>query len=305
MHGGAGDWPQNKHKRGLSGVTAATVEGMNVLHARGSSLDAVQSAVISMEDNSTFNAGTGSALNLAGRVEADAAVMEGLGLRGGGVAMVRTVKNPVRLARVIMDRTDHVLVAGREAEQLAWAHGLERKSLKIRERVSSWGVGKADFHAGKLKHLTRNYRLFKKGLLETGDTVGALAADAKGNMAAACSTGGLSLKLPGRIGDSAILGAGLYADNKSGAATATGIGEIAIRLAISKTACDMMRKHSAQAAARSTISMVGSRIGKGLGILTLDQKGRYGVAHNTRHLVWAVATENREPEAHISGTRIR
>ncbi len=304
VHGGAGNWPENKQRPGLEGVTDAAIAGSEALRDGGSSLDAVETAVASMEEDQVFNAGTGARLNLTGNVEADAAIMDGSSLRGGGVALVRSVRNPVRLARLIMERTDHVLVAGSGAERLAWAHGLDRKNLRIHDRAVSWRKEKTDFQRGKLSHLARNYRLFKRGLLGTGDTVGALAIDFKGNLAAACSTGGLSLKLPGRIGDSAILGAGLYADNELGAATATGIGEIAIRMAVSKAACDLMSKKSAAAAARFTISMVSSRVGRGLGVITLDRKGRYGVAHNTRHLIWATARERGEPIASLTGTRL-
>ena len=119
------------------------------------------------------------------------------------------------------------------------------------------------------------------------DTVGALAIDNKGDLAAADSTGGVSLKLPGRIGDSPILGAGLYADNRIGAATATGVGEIAMRLVVSKSACDAMRALTAQQAASQTVTKVTKMVGRGFGIVTLDRKGRYGAAHNTVHLCWA------------------
>lgn len=267
-------------------------------------MDAVEAAVVSMEDNPIFNAGTGSALNLAGDVETDAAIMDGAHLRGGAVALVRGVRNPVRLARIVMERTDHVLMAGRGAERLARAYEIPRANLKVRDRVQAWRRGQIDFERGKLKHLSRNYKLLKRGLFDGLDTVGALALDTDGNLATACSTGGLSLKLPGRIGDTAILGAGLYADNDVGAATATGVGEIAIRTAISKTACDMMRKSAAGVAAQRCIKMVSRRIGKGLGIQTLDLRGSYGVAHSTRHMCWAVVEGSGKPQASMFGTRL-
>lgn len=241
VHGGAGEWPRNRQAAALDGVRAAATAGWLVLKNQASSIDAVETAVVSMEDNPIFNAGTGSALNLAGNVEMDAAIMDGKQLSGGAVAMVKRVKNPVKLARIVMEETDHVLLAGVQAERLATNHRLPRSNPRTRERATAWRRGLALFRKGNTSHLYRNYELLEKGLLRGLDTVGALALDAEGNVSAACSTGGLALKLPGRIGDSAILGAGLYAENSAGAATATGVGEIAIRTAMSKMACDLMQ----------------------------------------------------------------
>jgi L-asparaginase / beta-aspartyl-peptidase len=241
-----------------------------------------------MEDNPVFNAGRGSTLNLAGDVEADAGIMDGKTRRGGGVASIRRVKNPVDLARIVMDRTDHALLAGNGAEKPAEMFGLAKANLKTPERVSQWKKARRDMKRGTLTDLLRNTKLVSKGGIQFfGDTVGALAIDHNGNLAAADSTGGVSLKLPGRIGDSPILGAGLYADNKSGAATATGLGEIAMRLVVSKSACDAMRSLAAQQAAARIVSQVTKLAGNGLGLLTLDREGRFGVAHNTPHLCWA------------------
>lgn len=304
VHGGAGEWPREKQASGLNGVKAAAIVGWKILTSRGSSIDAVEASVVSMEDNPVFNAGTGSALNLAGSVEMDAAIMEGKQLNGGAVAIVRRVKNPVRLARIVMEKTNHVLLAGLAAERLALNHNIPSANPKTRDRIRAWKQGLKGFRKGQTGHLSRNYRLLEKGLLKGLDTVGALALDARGNLAAACSTGGLSLKLPGRIGDSAVLGAGLYADNSVGAATATGVGEIAIRAAVSKNACELMREYSAEASAKKSIRMAGERIGRGLGILTLDRTGRHAVAHNTRHLCWAVLHGSGEPNANIVGTRV-
>lgn len=305
VHGGAGKWPRSRQAGGLDGVREAAARGFGILDGRGSALDAVTAAVVSMEDDPVFNAGIGSTLNLAGEVEADASVMEGESLRGAGVALVRGVKNPVKLARVVMEHTDHVLIAGRSTGQIARAFSLPRGNLKVRSRMDTWRREKALFKKGKLAHLRNNYELIhKKGIPRMSDTVGAVALDKHGDLAAACSTGGLSLKVPGRIGDSAILGAGLYADNAVGAATATGIGEIAIRLAISKTACDLMSESSAGQAASEAIRMVSGRVGKGLGIITLDRKGRHGVAHNTRHLCWAIACNDEGATARMHGLRL-
>jgi L-asparaginase / beta-aspartyl-peptidase len=301
VHGGAGDWPKPLHSQALIGVRKAADAGFSILSKKGTALDAVEAAVASMEDNPMFNAGTGSTLNLLGEVEMDAAIMDGKTLRGGAVALLRNICNPVKAARIVMEQTDHVLIAGEAAEKLALKNGLVRGNLRVARRVRAWKKGR------KLLKEKLGKRLSKKALgifLETQfDTVGALAMDEKGNLASADSTGGVSLKLPGRIGDSPILGAGLYADSRSGAATATGIGEHAMRLVISKTACDLMRQYPGPAAATRVIGLSTRIFGRGLGIITLDKKGRFGIAHNTRNLCWAMKSSSKS-EGHMSGTRM-
>jgi L-asparaginase / beta-aspartyl-peptidase len=252
-------------------------------------MDAVEAAVVSMEDNPIFNAGTGSTLNLLGRIETDAAIMDGKTLHGGGVALLRNIRNPIKVARIVMEQTDHVLMAGSAAEKLALANGLHRGKLRVPRRVRAWKEGLKQLRLKRTRSSNKTLEIFTGKQL---DTVGALAIDAEGNLAAGDSTGGVSLKLPGRIGDSPILGAGLYADNRSGAATSTGLGEQAMRLAISKTACDIMRTETGPRAAIKTIRLATKAVGVGTGILTLDRKGRYGIAHNTRNLCWAVASDS-------------
>jgi L-asparaginase / beta-aspartyl-peptidase len=255
---------------------------------------AVEAAVMEMEDNPVFNAGSGSMLNLAGDVEADAGIMDGKTQRGAGVALLRRIKNPVSLARIVMEKTDHALLAGGNAERLGEAFGLPKTKLKLPERVRQWKQARQQLERGTLHDFSRNLKLIRsKSQSVLGDTVGALAIDRSGDLAAADSTGGVSLKLPGRIGDSPILGAGLYADNRVGAATATGVGEIAMRLVISKSACDAMRSLTAQQAASRTVKRATKLAGRGLGIVTLDRKGRYGIAHNTPHLCWAAFNKSR------------
>ncbi len=285
-------WPEPKQAAGISGVRQAATKGFRLLEEGSSAIQAVEAAVIEMEDNPVFNAGRGSTLNLAGDVEADAGIMDGKTRRGAGVALLRHVKNPVSLARVVMEKTDHALIAGSNAEKLGEAFGLPKGDLKHPERVRQWKQARRELERGALGDFSRNLKLIRsKGPNFLGDTVGALAIDEDGNLAAADSTGGVSLKLPGRIGDSPILGAGLYADNTLGAATATGFGEIAMRLVVSKSACDAMRALTAQQAASQTVKKATKLAGRGLGIIAIDRKGRYGVAHNTPHLCWAALTK--------------
>lgn len=302
-HGGAGYWPRRLHRSALSGVRQAVQTGFSVLEDSGSALDAVEKAVVSMEDNPLFNAGTGSALNLRGEIETDAAIMDGRTLRGAGVALLKNVKNPVRVARVVMEKTDHVLIGGETAQIIAVSNGIPRADLRVPRRVNDWKVGLKRLRAGRPQHLSHTSRDIIDRFTRASDTVGALALDRYGNLAAADSTGGVGLKLPGRIGDSPILGAGLYADNESGAATATGIGEQAVRLVISKRACDLMGRESAPAAAFRTIRYATRKLGVGIGVIALDRKGRFGVAHNTRSLPW-VALTSRGADEGMLGRRV-
>ena len=291
VHGGAGDWPSELHKQGLNGVRKAADRGFRILSRGGSALDAVEVAIVSLEDDPVFNAGRGSTLNLRGEIETDAAIMDGKTLRGAGVALLRGIKNPIRAARIVFEKTDHVLIAGPAASELSIANGLAKANLRISKRVKAWKEGLRKLESRRVSYLSRTSpEIIQHFLAKSSDTVGALCIDSRGNLAAACSTGGVSLKLPGRIGDSAILGAGLYADNDSGAATATGIGEQAMRLVISKAACDLMKRENAHSAATQAIRRSTKRLGRGIGLLTLDRNGRYGVAHNTSHLCWATKT---------------
>lgn len=302
VHGGAGKWPKAKYVKGLRGVRRAALIGIETIQRGGSAIDAVEAAVISLEDDPTFNAGTGSTLNLIGEVEMDAAIIDGTSLEVGGVALVRGVKNPIRLARLVMEKTDHALVGGYGAERIAAMFGLPTTNVVVKDRRVAWK--KSLRKARQKKDLTRNLKLARTAYPpEVGDTVGALAMDAHGNIAAACSTGGVSLKLPGRIGDSAIAGAGLYADSKLGAATATGIGELAMRSILSKSAVDLMEKFSAKEAGLRAVKRTLAGIGSGIGLLTLDSRGSIGVTHDTLHLCWASAVPGNSA-SHISGTRI-
>jgi L-asparaginase / beta-aspartyl-peptidase len=303
VHGGAGTWPISLHKSGLEGVRTAADLGFAVLSKGGNAIDAVEKAIVSMEDNPTFNAGTGSSLNLLGEVETDSAIMDGRSLNGGAVALLRRIRNPIKVARLVMEKTDHVLIAGEPARKLAIDNGLPQANLKTGRRVQAWREGIEALTTRTHNRRTTKLKTIQSFMNETSDTVGALALDHESNLAAGDSTGGINLKLPGRIGDSSILGAGLYADNKSGAATATGIGEQAIRLAISKVACDSMRHMSTPSAAAKTIQYATRIVGTGTGLITLDRKGKVGAAHNTQHLCWAFKTGTSSDER-ITGRRI-
>lgn len=302
VHGGAGFWPRNLHGQALRGVRKASTVGLQVLAEHDSAVDAVEAAVIELEDNPLFNAGTGSALNLLGEVENDAAIMDGKSLRGAGVALLKGIKNPVMVARTIMERTDHVLLAGVTARKLALANRIPTGDLKTRDRVKAWRQALKNLQRGQSEY-SKYHRQTVVGLFDhLSDTVGALAINSKGNAAAADSTGGMQLKLPGRIGDSAILGAGIYADS-FGAAAATGSGEQAMRLAITKTACILMENKAAFTAAIQSVRLATRLFGPGTGLITLKPDGSYGVAHNTPNLCWAMKSAEKERSSMI-GVRV-
>jgi L-asparaginase / beta-aspartyl-peptidase len=244
---------------------------------RGSAVDGVEAAVRYMEDSGEFNAGRGACLTAEGTIQLDAAIMEGRGLGGAGVGLCECTHNPVSLARFVMDKTDHALIAGVECERFARVAGIKterlRPSSKTKERF-------AEMKLMMRKDYVRNYDALRS--LQQGNTVGAVALDSGGVPAAAVSTGGMWMKLPGRIGDSAILGAGIYADVASGAACATGKGEAIIKCALSWNACSFLSRDDAVKAAKKSIALITKRGGtRTAGIITVDMKGRVGFAYNT------------------------
>jgi len=255
VHGGAGVWRPERVKLGLAGIEEAATAGFDVLRAEGEALDAVEAAVVSMEDNEVFNAGKGSTLTINKRIEMEASIMDGTTLNAGAVGLLKNVKNPVRLARVVMEHTDHVFVTSTAAEKLADLFHLERAKPLTELRVRYWSElkqklnrTKGIYYLPRLKTLLTSY----PSLFET-DTVGAVALDKDGNTAAATSTGGLTLKLPGRIGDTPLIGCGTYADSEAGACSTTGIGEVSIKLILAKTTCNFMQTgQPAQEAAESS-----------------------------------------------------
>jgi beta-aspartyl-peptidase (threonine type) len=241
-----------------------------------------------MEDDSTFNAGYGSSLNLLGQVEMDASIMDGQTLQAGAVALVKRVKNPIRLARLVMQKTDHVLVAGGGAERLARIFRLESVNPVTYRAKSSWRQLRAQLARGRLAYLPKASRLFRElPEVTSAGTVGALARDRDGNIAAATSTGGLALRLPGRIGDTPLIGSGTYTD-KLGGCSVTGIGEGAIRLVLAKSTCDLIQNGSSpQKAAEQSVWHLQRRLRMKIGMITIDARGRIGSAHSTPDLCWA------------------
>ncbi len=309
VHGGAGAWHPERQDLGLAGVKDAARAGFKTLSRGDSALDAVEAAVVQMEDNEVFNAGRGSALSIDKRIEMEASIMDGRTLDAGAVGLLTDIRNPVRLARIILEQTDHVFVVARGAEKLADLFHLERRDPFTKLRVQHWRALKEKLAQEKLDYLPKLQKLVtsESRPFDPG-TVGAVALDQNGDVAAATSTGGFSLKLPGRIGDSPLIGCGTYADNEAGACSATGIGEIAIRLVLAKCVCDSIHEgKSPQEAAERAIKRVNRRMGGGfMGLIAVDMLGGIGVAHNSPNLCWAYMTAKmRHPKASLEARIIR
>ena len=311
VHGGAGTWRPERGQAGLEGVKKAAKTGFDILKRGGSAVDSVMEAVAVMEDEGAFNAGYGSSLNIEKRVEMEASIMDGKTLQAGAVGLLKDVKNPVHLARFVMEKTDHVFVVGEGAEKLAEIFNLERRKpttelrLKYYEQQRKALLEGKELKLPKLAELIRDYPELL-GL----ETVGAVALDKNVNVAAATSTGGFSLKLPGRIGDSPLIGCGTYADNQAGACSATGVGEIAIRLVLAKTVCSYMESgKTAQEAVELAIRLVNKRLAttyNSMGLIAVDIHGGIGAAHNSPNLCWTYVTpEKQEPVASLTATVVK
>jgi beta-aspartyl-peptidase (threonine type) len=268
----------------LKGVRAAAEAGWRALEKGGSSLDAAEEAVMALENDDTFDAGRGSFLNRDGRVQLDALMMDGKTLRAGGVGCVERIKNPVKAARLILEKSPHVYFVGEGAEQYLAEQGLElcdNSELVLPREVERLRTAKDQ------QYLTTPSEFC--GPSSSHDTVGAVAVDADGNIAAATSTGGTLNKAPGRVGDSSLIGCGCYADNETAAASTTGWGEPMMKLVLAKWATDRVHQESSpETVAREAISYLHRRLQGHGGIILIDRMGRIGVAHNTPRMAWAV-----------------
>lgn len=275
VHGGAGNDFDDRLAEFREGVETAARAGWRTLQQGGSALDAVETAVRVLEDDPTFDAGHGSFLNRNNEVEMDALIMDGVTLNNGAVAGIQRVANPVSVARLVMERSPHSLFVGTGAEEFARSVGVPVCPME-------------DLVSGSSSHLLRpEDRVFKPDA--TGDTVGAIALDADGRLAVATSTGGTAGKLPGRVGDTPLIGSGGYADNQLGAAAATGHGEALMKILFSKTACDLIGSGlPPQQAAESALQILQRRTGKTQGgIILMNPRGEIGAAYNTHHMVFA------------------
>jgi len=280
VHGGAGDYdPGEKQQKG---VTAAIAAGWKVLEEGGSAVDAVEAAIVVMEDDPTFRAGLGSPLTFAGEIETDASIMAG-DMSCGSVGAMTAATNPISVARLVMERTDHVMLVGPGADDFARRMGLPSGDLKTPEKIAEYEKLRARVEVGEnLKFMPTIQELAPE--LELG-TVGAAALDAEGGIAAGTSTGGLTMKLPGRIGDSAIIGAGTYA-NSFGGVSATGHGEPIIRHVFAKAAADAIGSAGVREAL-DTVIEIGNGHDVRFGIIGVEENGAVAPAFSTRAMAWA------------------
>jgi len=282
IHGGCGvppfgSLPDAQIAAANHGLHDALAAGWKILSAGGSALDAVEAAVLAMEEDPVFNAGRGATLNAAGEHELDAAIMDGRDLSAGAVAGVRRVRNPVRLARAVMQRTDHVLLMGDGAEALARQTGLELVA-------NSWFTTPERAEA-----LRRMQARVRDGTAASADqrlkhgTVGAAALDKAGHLAAATSTGGYTNKLPGRIGDTPLIGAGTYANDATLAYSGTGRGEIFIRAVVGHELHARLayRGESLVQACEGLVHGQLAELGGGAGLIAVDRRGNVSMPYNT------------------------
>jgi len=305
IHGGAGVKKIKRTDDITRSLKSAVSNGFDLLkRSSNKAVDSVEAAVASMEDSGVFDAGVGSYLTIDKTVEMDASIMDGRDISAGSVGMAMGIKNPIKLARKIMEHTDHVMMVSDGVTRLSKLFGntVEEYPQELNKKILN-----------EYNKLMKNVRIISKKnnkltMLSSAasqekshhhySTVGAVAIDKDGNVASAVSTGGIWLKMSGRIGDSAIIGSGIYADNKSGAACATGYGEYIMRLCLCKYACDQMQsRNSAHLSSKKSIDVLTERFGKNTGgIITVDLKGRFGRACNTRFMPTAMITnKNQKP----------
>ena len=268
VHGGAGRFAEDECAPARAGCERAAAAGLRILRAGDNALDAVTAAVCVLEDDPLFNAGTGAVLNRDGEIELDASIMSGHDLRAGAVAAVRDIANPIALARKLLDVGPAVLLVGAGAHAFARAHGFAfapARALVTPRQAARW----------RAQH----------------GTVGAVARDGSGRIAAATSTGGLWGKLPGRVGDSALIGAGTYADGYAGI-SCTGNGEAIIRAGLARmTALWLAAGMDAATAARRAVDWMSENLSADVGLIVVDAHGGIGYARNTEAMAVAFSAD--------------
>lgn len=292
VHGGAWDIPDEAVEACKSGCHRALAAGWSILSSGGSALDAVEAAVVILEDDPVFDAGFGSHLNLDGRVECDAMVMDGATLRAGAAAALQRIRNPIRLARAVLKNCPHMMLVAEGAERFAKQHGIP---LCAPEDLVSPAEREAWSHCKEDKHAAEHHRGHEQG------TVGAVAMDSHGRVFAATSTGGTCCKLPGRVGDSPLIGCGCYADAEAGGVSCTGYGEAIMKIVMAKTAADLLRRpatcvdppaaascdiSAADLAARGAVHLLARRTRATGGLILLDRDGNPGFAFNTPRMAY-------------------
>ncbi len=285
VHGGAWNIPKRTWPAHIAGCRNGCLAGLEVLQSGGSALDAVETAVRALESDPTFDAGCGSFLNEDGEVELDASIMDGKSLKAGAVAAVRRLLHPVSLARKIMEKTDHLLLVGTGAEKFAQKQGMS--FCKTEELLTGREL--------ELWEKIKNRKEFSAKAVFSGPkgTVGAVALDSRGNLAAATSTGGTPRKMAGRVGDTPVIGSGTYADNLLGAVSCTGWGEGIMRITLARRVLFYLEIGlSPNAAVKKAVEEMRKRVDGYGGAILVTPKGQIGLYHNTPKMAFAFSDKS-------------
>jgi len=297
IHGGAGTLPRAEMSGDMerlyrAGLGEALKAGYSVLESGGTALDAVTDAVVVLEDDALFNAGHGAVFTLDGQIELDASIMDGATLKAGAVCGVTHIKNPVELARAVMEHSDYVMLGGGGAEEFALTRGFQFVPRSYFYTAARWRqlerIRGGDAHLSPLT-------------ISHVGTVGAVAMDRRGRLAAATSTGGMTGKRYQRIGDSPIIGAGTYADDRACAVSATGHGEVFIRAAVAHDICARLRfggRSLAQAVREVVLEELPALGGEG-GVIAIDGQGRIAMEFNSEGMFRASRRAGEEPRVDI------
>lgn len=295
VHGGAGHFESELHDAARAGCRAAVEAGLAAMAGGGSALDGVTAAVRVLEDDPVFNAGVGAVLTRAETVELDAAIMDGARLRYGAIAAMPNARRPLDIARAVLEAGEHTLLCAEGAWAFAREHGFV--PCDPAELVTARALERLREEAAR--------RLQGKAAIKDPGTVGACAIDASGHVAAATSTGGTTYKRMGRIGDSPLCGCGTYADDRGGAASATGDGEAIMRVTMTRGCVGHMRSgRDAAEAARLSVGELGDDVGGVGGIICCDHAGRLGAAHNSEHMAFGAGILRADTPAVIAGVEV-
>ena len=298
IHGGAWNIPDEAVEDCRAGIRRALEAGWKILSGGGPAMDAVEAAIVILEDDPTFDAGIGSHLNRDGRVQLDAIVMDGTTLKAGAVAAVERVRNPIRLARCVLEKSEHMMIVAEGAEKFAAENGIplcKPEDLILDRERTAWRRCLEDSHAAE-HHVGH----------ESG-TVGAVALDTHGHLIAGTSTGGTCCKYPGRVGDSPLIGCGCYADGEAGGVSCTGHGEGIMKIVMAKMATDLLHDQRvlvshrkkrgpqslAQAVADACVRKLAHRAHTTGGLILLDHAGRPAAAFNTPRMAYGFVEANR------------
>ncbi|MBS4029582.1 MAG: isoaspartyl peptidase/L-asparaginase [Ignavibacteriales bacterium] len=289
IHGGAWDIPDDAVDAHYRGIQKALKVGWAILKKGGSSVDAVEESIIILENDSTFDAGRGSFLNSLGEIELDASIMNGKTFRAGAVAAVKNIQNPISLSRLIMEKSEHILLTGLGANRFAKEHKVpfcKMEDLLLDRELQRWLKLQKE-----PDYSTKDAFRMKQRKLPSG-TVGAVAMDKAGVICAGTSTGGTPNKYPGRVGDSPLIGCGTYADSSVGGVSTTGWGEAMIKVVMAKTVIDIMEQNGGdpEDAAKKGITILDKKAAGFGGVIVLNKKGHIGIAYNTPRMARAYIT---------------